>query len=301
MDAFWEHLAGHHGVVSRSEARELGVSDSSLRKRIGRGELVRSHPGVYRLAGHPRTWHSNARGAALSVGGLLSHRAAGALWRIDGFGFALTELTIAYERRSRLPSIKLHRSKQYGLADKTTIDGVPVTGVARSVLDIAAVVSPRRLEHAIDAVLRQGLLDWPDLYSVLVRHSARGRNGCGKLRQVLDARYGDSVIPDSAWNRNVGSLLFDAGLPDPEYEYEIRSEQGVFLARVDLAYPSKRLAIELDSVRWHLNRHSFEADPRRKNALIVAGWTVLTFTWSDYVDDPSGLVRTIRTALSKEI
>ena len=95
-------------------------------------------------------------------------------------------------------------------------------------------------------------------------------------------------------------LLLDAGLPEPRYEYQVLDAAGAFIARVDLAYPERKVAIELDSVRWHLNRSSFEADPRRKNKLILAGWTVLTFTWSDYVDTPNALVRTVRDSRSVE-
>lgn len=291
------HMAAHHGVASRQEARELGVSDSSLRRMIGRGEAVRAHPGVYRAAAHPRTWMSTARSIALSSGGVISHRAAAALWGIDGFPFALQEATIGYEQTVRMPGATLHRSKQLSLIDDRTIEGIPVTGIARTILDVAGVVGPKRLDLAIDAVLRMKLLDWPDLYEVLVRHSAKGRNGCGKLRKILDVRYGDMSIPDSLWNRNVGTLLADAGLPEPAYEHEIVSASGDFVARVDLAYPRQRVAIELDSVRWHLNRQSFEADPRRKNSLLLEGWKVLTFTWADYVGDPTALVKTVRASL----
>ncbi|MFT7474209.1 MAG: hypothetical protein ACI81L_001130 [Verrucomicrobiales bacterium] len=297
MDSLRNHMSTHHGVASRGEARSLGVSDSSLRRMIGRGEIIRVHPRVYRAAAHGRTWRSNARSAALSSGGVVSHRAAAAVWGIDGFPFALTELTIGYPRSSRLPGVTLHRSKQFSLIDETILGGIPVTGISRTVLDVAAVVGPQRLENTIDAVIRQKLLTWPDLYSVLVRHSARGRDGCGKLRKVLDVRYGDSAIPDSSWNRNVGVLLLDCGLPEPAYELEVVDAAGLFIARVDLAYPRQRVAIELDSVRWHLNRSSFEADPRRKNRLLLAGWKVLTFTWSDYVDNPRDLVSTVRSAL----
>ncbi len=291
------HMAEHHGVASREEARTLGVSDSSLRRMIGRGEVVRAHPGAYRAASHPRTWLSTARSIALSSGGVISHRAAAALWGIDGFPFALHEATIDYERSVRMPGATLHRSKQFWLIDEHMIEGIPVTGIARTVLDVAGVVGPTRLDHAIDAVLRMQLLEWPDLYDVLIRHSAKGRNGCGKLRKLLDVRYGDNSIPDSLWNRNVGVLLVDAGLPEPAYEHEIVSANGEFVARVDLAFPGQRVAIELDSVRWHLNRQSFEADPRRKNSLLLEGWKVLTFTWADYVGDPASLVRTVRSSL----
>jgi len=258
---------------------------------------VRTHPSTYRLSSHRRTWRSNLRGAVVSARGLASHRAAAALWGVDGFPEALPELVIDESRCVVLPGIRVHRSRQFALADRHEIDGIAVTGIARTVLDLAAVVGPRRLDLAVDAVLRQRLLDWPELYSILVRHSAKGRDGCGRLRQLLEVRYGDSRIPDSAWNRMVGTLLLDAGLPEPTYEFEVCAQNEV-LARVDLAYPRRKLAIELDSVRWHLNGSSVIEDPRRKNRLMMAGWRVLTFTWADYSERPHHLVDIVRRSLS---
>jgi very-short-patch-repair endonuclease len=71
------------------------------------------------------------------------------------------------------------------------------------------------------------------------------------------------------------------------------------MAKVDLAYPPERLAIELDSIRFHMNHVSFRDDPRRRNRLTVHGWTVLNFTWHDYLDDPDGLCGTVAAALTK--
>jgi len=298
MHTFDEHVAAHHGVFARAEALRLGVTKSQLATLVRNGRVVRTHPQVFRSAAHKRTWRATARSAALSAAGIVSHRSAAAIWGIDGFPEALIEITISNGRCVVLPGVKVHRSTQYHLVNLAEIDGLPVTGIARTILDLAAVVSPRRLEQAVDSAIRQRLVDWPDLYLVLVMHSRRGRDGCGKLRSLLDVRYGESVIPDSAWNRNVGTLLLDAGLPEPNYEHEILGDGGQFLARVDLAYPDMLIAIELDSVRWHLNRRSFEADPRRKNKLILEGWTVLTFTWSDYVDTPESLIAAVRRARS---
>ncbi len=91
----------------------------------------------------------------------------------------------------------------------------------------------------------------------------------------------------------VADLLVESGLERPVMEHQICDRAGQFIAQVDLAYPSRRLAIELDSKRWHLNSEAFERDPRRRNSLAANGWTVLTFTWSDYVDHPNQLCATV--------
>lgn len=263
--------------------------------RSGRWERI-GH-GVYRLAGAPQTWRGDVRAAALSVQGLGSHGTAATVHAIDGWDQSRIEVVVDQARRpSASPRIVVHRSKQMALADATEIDGIPVTGLARTVLDIAAVVGPKRLEWTVDAVLRDGRLTWPDLYAVWSRHSARGRDGCGRLYRLLERRYGSLVVPDSKFNRMVGQLLQDAGLDGFLYEYEVRSA-GSFLARVDLAFPAERLAIECDSRQWHDTSSAFESDRSRANRLTVAGWTVLRFTWKAFIESPASIVNDVYNAL----
>lgn len=299
MEALFAHASQHHGVISRPEALQLGLTKGQFDNMVRRRTLRRVAPQVFVAAGSPETWHQRARVAALTVGGLISHRAAAAVHGIDGFSHRWVEVTTGKDQRPTNGPWLLHRSTQMRFADGVEVAGLPVTSLTRTVLDLAAVTSYSKFEQGVDAVLRQGLCDWPDLYAALALHSIQGRNGCGPLRSLLDARYGDKVIPDSNFNRMVVQLLERMGAPSPKVEHEVRNERGRFVARVDLAYPRVRLAIELDSVRWHLNRESFEKDPRRKNALALLGWTVLTFTWADYIDHPAQLVRQVFSALDQ--
>ncbi len=291
-------FAAHHGVLSLEELNGVGLSDAQVKRRYAAGLLDRPYPRVYRLTAVPEVWIGDARALALSVKGVISHRAAAYLWGFDERQPETIEATIAYRRRTRVSKAVVHRSKQFDLINEHEIDEVAVTGPARTVLDCAAVYSRKEFGHLVDAVIRSKVLDWPDLYDVYIRHAAKGRNGTGKLRVFLDERYGELRVPDSRWNRMVGTLLEDAGLAGLVYEHEVRGPDGHLIGRVDLAYPEVCLAIELDSVRYHLNHDSFVGDPRRKNALQLQGWTVLTFTWSDYVDTPRQLVQTVRSMLT---
>jgi hypothetical protein len=120
--------------------------------------------------------------------------------------------------------------------------------------------------------------------------------GSGILRSLLDERFG-TTIPDSWFGRLVADLLVDGGLPGPVVEYDVRGRGGRWIARVDLAYPDARVAIELDSKRHHLHEAAFEADRPRQNALELAGWTVLRFTWAFYSHHPMRLCAEVDTAL----
>ena len=76
----------------------------------------------------------------------------------------------------------------------------------------------------------------------------------------------------------------------------MHDNRGHFVAQVDLAYPSRRPAIELDSIRWHHNSESFVNDRRRRNRLQAIGWDVLNFTWGDYSERPRELCAVVAKA-----
>jgi very-short-patch-repair endonuclease len=273
------------------------VTNSQLRRRTASGELTMVDRQVFAIAGAPSSWLQRARIATLTTHGVLSHHSALLLHQIDGFEEGPIHVTIPYARAVRRPDVTIHRSTQFDRIGAAERQGLPVTSIERSLLDYAGQVGRRRLEWAVDAALRQQHCDLASLFETWIAHSIQGRNGSGPMRLLLEQRHSNDPIPDSRWNRMVGRLLADSHLPSPRYEHEVRDRTGGFLARVDLAYPAHRVAIELDSARWHLNAASFRNDPRRKNRLTVAGWTVLTFTWDDYVERPSQLIRTVEAAL----
>ncbi len=291
-------MRAQHGLLHRRQARELGLTDAAIARRVRKGEWLRHDVSVFRHATHTMTWETKLLGVCLSFDGVASHRSAAALWELDDFRRTRVEVTVSHSRRFERPGILVHHLRQTGDLAARTIDAIPCTGIARTLLDLGAVVSFRRLEDAVDSAIRQRLVAWDDLVVVLARHSRKGRDGCGPLRALLEERYGDSNVPDSGWNRRVGRLLVQSGLPRPSFEYWIKAPDGQ-RNRLDLVYPEQRVVVELDSVRWHLNRRSFEGDRRKWNRLINAGWTVLTFSHADYRDQPNQLVNTVAAALRR--
>ena len=286
-----------HGLISRGQARAEGISDDQIRRRLRTGQWVGAARGVYQHAVFPETPLSRLLAGCLACDGLASHRSAAALHDVDGYTLDRIELLVPWKRRPTIRGARLHRTTQMQLAKPVVRKGIPCTWIGRTALDVSSVVSRKQLDHTIDAILRQGLLRLSDLYGVLVSHSRQGRTGCGPFRDALEERWNDDRVPLSAWSRMVADLLVEDGLDRPVMEHRICDQAGDLVAQVDLAYPSRRLAIELDSKRWHLNSVSFERDPRRRNALTVIGWTVLTFTWNDYVERPGQLCATVARLL----
>lgn len=290
-----------HGVVSRAQARAEGMTARQIERRVGSGLWVREHRGVYRHVATPSTPMSRLLAAWVAYGGLASHRSAAALHRIDGYQLDVVELSVAHGSNRAVKGVCFHQSTQLGLAKPVDRDGILVTGRARTVLDLAAVVPRRRLDRTVDAVLRDGQLRVSDLWGVLASHCRRGRPGCASLKASLEERFADGSVPLSEWSRMVAELLADAGLDYPALEHRVHDACGAFVAQVDLAYPAHRVAIELDSARWHDNRESFVDDRRRRNEITLAGWDVLNFTWNDYANRPRALCETVVRALERSV
>lgn len=290
-------MADQHGLITLAQAASEGLTRRQVDARLQRGQWVRVERAVYRHSAVHITWESRLLAACLTSGGLASHRCAAALWRLDQFWTPRVEVVISQVSSYRSKHHRIHRSTQWDRTDQCTINAIPCTGIERTILDLAAVVSLRRVELAAESAMRLGLIDWPALRECLIRHSRQGRDGCGRLRLLLDSRHGDDPLPLSAWSRLVQHILSDAGVPEPKLEYPILNKTGRILTRVDLAWPDHLVALELDSVRYHLNRRSFEKDKRKRNKARLMGWTIHEVTWSMSVEDKPGLVRLIKSAL----
>ena len=287
-----------HGLVSRAQARAEGMTARQIERRIGSGHWVRELRGVYRHAAMPATPLSRMLAAWMAFGGLASHRSAAALHRIDGYQLNVVELSVTPGSNREVEGVRFHQSTQLDLARPVVREGILTTGRARTVLDVAAIVPRKRLDRTIDAVLRDGQLRLRDLWEVLASHARRGRPGCAALKASLQDRFGGEPVPLSEWSRMVAGLLADEGLDYPALEHCVHDACGAFVAQVDLAYPEHRVAIELDSARWHDNRESFVEDRRRRNEITLAGWDVLNFTWDDYVNRSRALCSTVIGALA---
>ena len=290
-----KRMKRQHGLITRGQARQAGMTDTQLKWRVHAGSWVRVARGVYRHGSAPDTRVARLLAACLARDALASHRSAAALHGIDGFRLDRIELVVPRGGARSMSGVILHQSTQFDLTMPVERQGVPCTGLGRTLLDVSAVVKRPRLDQAVDSVLREGRLRLADLYRILVSHARRGRDGCAAFRASLEERA-DEPIPLSAWSRMVADLLVESGLSRPVMEHQVHTPGGEFVAQVDLAYPDRRVAIELDSRRWHLNRVSFDKDPERRNRLTILGWTVLNFTWTHYVQDPRALCATVEAA-----
>lgn len=278
------------GAITRAQALGLGLSSSQISYRVRSGAWIKVQPKVYRLAGVPGSWELDLFAACASTGGVISHRCAAALWKLDVYDKPPIEITVPEGRSVRVAVDRIHESRQWHLRNETVRSGLPVTGIERTILDCAGVVGLGRAERLAEAAIRKEMTSWLRLADALKDHSARGRNGCLTLRQLLQIRLGNGTVPLSDFSRRVVQLLEKANIAPPVVEYRITDGAGRHILQVDLAWPHLKKAWELDGLEFHFGRSDIERDRRKRNAVVAEGWVIQEILWSMYVDNPRQLV-----------
>lgn len=171
-----------------------------------------------------------------------------------------------------------------------------MTTPARTVFDLAGLVHPGRVERTLDEALKRKLCTLADVQQVFFVLARRGRRGTTTMRALLDARGPGYVPPASELERLARLEFARGGLPDPEFEVDVGSTDWV--GRVDCLWRAQRVIVELDGTRYHGSLVDREADRRRDNQLMAAGWRVIRVTWEDLKIRPDEVVSWIRDALA---
>jgi hypothetical protein len=292
------HAATQHGLITAAQCRDLGVSRNTVQRLIARGMWTREAPTVYRVVGVPRTWEGRALAAVLAAGpgALVSHRSAAHLWGLQGFPPpGRIEITVPrHARPAPRPGVVIHESLVHHLADPRRRTRVPVTGPARTFLDVAGDAQDLLVAlRVLDEIRRLGHATWADLREALHAHACSGRNGIALARDALHLRDGKRV-PDTEFARLFLRTIAAAGLPEPTSELDVTA--GGRRYRLDCAYVAPRIDIELDG-RDHLRPEVHDRDCERDNQLELDGWLVLRFTWRRFRTRPGQVVDEVRAAL----
>jgi hypothetical protein len=220
----------------------------------------------------------------------LSHASAGALLDLRASSAFLVDVAVAERIGRARPGIRVHRPKVWAPEDRTVVDGIPCTTVARTLVDLAGVLKPQALERAVERAARAHVLDVRAIAEVLERVD-RPR-GVRALRGAL-AIAATVPFTRSELERRFLALCRDAGLPQPLTNAHVETSPGQWI-EVDFLWPTKGLAVETDGWATHGTPFAARRDRLRDRALRAAGWEVERFDWTEVVLDPAGTVNALR-------
>jgi hypothetical protein len=230
--------------------------------------------------------------AAVLAGGEragLSHRSAAGLWGLRPSS-GRVEITVS-QSDGGVPGVQVHRSRMLDPQDFTIEDGIRVTSVARTLLDLSAVLRPQDLSLAIDRAERLGLFDLTAVGDVLDR--AKGRKGAKLLRRAI-AAYEPSTQKSELERRFKELLETTPDVPRPTFNALVDGEIGTH--EIDAYWAEQKLAVQLDGFEFHRTRRDRERDAASDADLELAGNRVMRLTWDDATAHGERTLRRLRLA-----
>ncbi len=302
-----QHADRQHGAFSLAQVIATELPATTLKRRLRAGVWRSLHVGVYAPVGAPPSFAQRCWAALLWAGpeSVLSGRTAAFLWSLDGLDRepAVTDdVEISVPRALGLrsqPGLKVRNVRTLDMPDRDAIDGLAVTSLARTVVDLAGVLGPVALEIALDSALRAGRVS---RLTVLWRSNAvakRGRKGARRLRVLLEERKGIGATSASALETLMRRLTINAGLAPMVSQHRVH-DGGKHVARPDFAYPEMKIAIEVDGYRFHAGRRMWAIDKRKRSELVARGWIVIEISYDDITTDPDSVAGLIRRARERQ-
>jgi hypothetical protein len=279
-------------VVTVAQLRAAGLGSAAISRRIASGNLIRICLGVYAV-GHDGLSQEGWWMAAVFAGGAgaaLSHRSAAALWEIGRAGPQI-EVVTPHRPRKRA-AIAFRYCRSLFPADVTRRRGIPVTTVARTLVDLTDVYRAEELAHVIHEAAYRNLFDEWAVRESLTR--ANGRRNLDVLHDALGLHASGSAGLRSLLERAFLGLAETAGIAEPP-----RINEHVQGFEVDFHWPALRLCVEIDGP-GHERPAAKRRDALRDRVLEAAGWTVLRFSEEDVEQRPEAVLRALRATCAGE-
>jgi very-short-patch-repair endonuclease len=277
----WRDVARRQsGVIAREQLRACGLSEHEVRGLVRRHDLTDLLPGVYTPRPVPDSIGQQEWAAVLWSGGVLSHRSAARRWQLQIDASPHPHVTVGDRRfRGRVDGVCVHRVR-IDPGHVTTASGLRVTNRPRTVIDLLRTEGYGPARDLRDRALSQR---WMDELAIARSISAQlGRTGNAQLRRLL-AELEPGAQAES--ERVLHAILRHAGLTGWRPQFRVRL--GPRTAYVDVAFPDRLIAIEVDGRRYHGDDSDrFEDDRIRQNDLVAHGWRVLRFTWRQLTEQP---------------
>lgn len=273
--------ARQHGALSRQQLLAAGVSTDQIRERTESGLLVPVYAGAYRHAAIPPTWRSRLAAAVLAAGdgAVASHRSAGRLHGLRDVPRFRPEVTVPRLSHPVRSGIAVHRSNRMELLDRTVVDGILATTVARTLLDLGAILPFEMVTTAAQDALIRRLANEIDLVAVLERLGGHGRRGTAVLRVVVLQSLPPEEI-ESWLEQELHQLVRSLPVEAPVLQYELTCDDGREV-RLDQAWPDSRIAVDADGRLWHAIKKDFEQTMARSRSIVASGWSHYRYGWTD--------------------
>lgn len=275
--------AGQHGLVNRGQLGTFGVTDEEIRLRVHSGRMEQVHAGVYYLDSIPSTWKTEVLAAAMAAGpdALGSHRTAAVLWELDAVYGRIIELTVPFNEEPDPQDVIVHRTRR--INPGSIVDGIPVTSIEKTLLDLACILPQRTLQKAARSAVRKGLTTPEKMDLAVGLYGGRGVTGTRMFRRVVAFVADDQSA--SVAEVDLKHIVMDAPVPRPIQQLKVRLRNGSH-AYPDFAWPDRMRIVEVDGFEAHGTPEQMQRDLWRQNELMELGWEIRRFTATEIREEP---------------
>lgn len=284
-------------IFTRADLRDCGWSDAAVSRAIRSGRLLRHRRGLLSLPGRPGPQPATAAAVRACSGGVASHRSALLIHGLPVVGAPppLPELTVAPRGVGGLHRAALYRAS-LPARDVTVVDDIPVTSIARTLVDVARHRPVTAAVAAIDAALHGRLVTMGELDDVMLRcwNWPRIRRAQRALR-LVDAR---SESPLESVSRLVLSWL---RLPTPDLQPVVLDESGRAVGRLDFYWDEFGVLGEADGRSKYDARAVLTAEKERQEALEDLGLIAVRWGWEYATRRPQALKRRVENGFRRGI
>jgi hypothetical protein len=277
-------------VVATWQLEALGYGRNAVAKSATVGRLHRIHRGVY-VVGHRRlSWEGRYMAAVLaSYPSVASHLSAAWLWGLLRYRPETVHVTCRQTRRAKRTFVT--HTADLAPADRARREGIPVTSVSRTILDVAVRSRPRTVRRHLQVADDLKVFDLREMQDLLER--TKGHGGQAKVRAALNLYEERPVFTRSGLEQRFLEVVREAGLPEPS--------MNLFVAgfEIDAYWADERFGVELDVYETHGSPLSFEEDRVRDDELLLAGIETTRVTGPRLDREPGKVIDSLRRHLAR--
>jgi very-short-patch-repair endonuclease len=279
-------LRRHDGVITLAQANAAGLTEQSVRRRARSGHWRRCSAGVYFVADREFTDAARVRATVWGYGNSACASGLAAAWWLGLTRFApdVVEVTVPRDSHGRRHAGSRVRRRNLSRLDVVEDRGLRVTALPLTAIEAAVRRGggPKLMDEALQrhTELRQ-------LWAAQLRNT--GRYGSPAARRLLQAADDGTK---SAAERLFTRLLAAGGVSGWKANQKVKGFE------VDVLFRNAKVVVEVDGFAFHTDPESFERDRRKQNALVLAGYQVLRFTWLDLTEYPERVLALVQQAIS---
>jgi len=279
---------------------DLGYAENTVLGWAEAGRLHRLHHGVYAVGHRRLTWHSHCWAGVLGAEpnetgevvwpAVASHGSAAYLWGLYRYAPETVDVTAPIRRRAKR-RFRVHFSSILAAEDRGECQGLPVTSIPRTLLDLAIRVRSDQLERLLERAEELELLDFAAVEALIAR--AGGHRGRGRLGRALAVYRPDPAFTRSRFERLFRRRVRAAGTPVPAMNFNVGGYE------LDAYWPDLRFAVELDLFETHGTRAAFERDRLRQEELKLIGVEMIRITRPRLLREPDTVLANLATLLER--